>query len=344
MHSFYFHIGDYAAHTKGLSPEEDIAYRRLMEKYYLDESPIPALELPEIARLIDMRNYEQAVEYVLKRFFSLDDGAYTQKRIDGEIMKYHQNQEETDQKKAAEAERKRRSREERKQLFAEAKQLGIQTSIEWTNHELKFKIDELKSSVRPKDIRQTSQQGDAEVTANHNQKPETNNQLPNNKSEIPKPSRYKYTDDDMKCAKWFFNELQKLQPNRKEPNYESWAQSFRLMREQDDRTFAEIRKLYRWVHADMFWKAQILSPDKLREKFDDLWLKMDVAQAGASQSGENARANQSQIDRLESELAGKRGLLDGANAMGKAELAEKYQNEIEAIKAKIRAIKGDESC
>lgn len=35
MNYFPFHVGDYAAHTAHLEPLEDLAYRRMLDAYYL---------------------------------------------------------------------------------------------------------------------------------------------------------------------------------------------------------------------------------------------------------------------------------------------------------------------
>ena len=56
MHFYTFHIGDYSSHTSHLSPIEDIIYRRLLDKYYLSETPIPS-EIDAVSRLIGMREY-----------------------------------------------------------------------------------------------------------------------------------------------------------------------------------------------------------------------------------------------------------------------------------------------
>ena len=42
MNYFPFHVGDYSAHTGHLEPMEDLAYRRLLDQYYLREGPLPA--------------------------------------------------------------------------------------------------------------------------------------------------------------------------------------------------------------------------------------------------------------------------------------------------------------
>jgi len=54
MHYYQFNIGDYKSHTEHLSEMEDLTYRRLLDWYYLHETPIP-LEIKETARQIRMR-------------------------------------------------------------------------------------------------------------------------------------------------------------------------------------------------------------------------------------------------------------------------------------------------
>lgn len=63
-------------------------------------------------------------------------------------------------------------------------------------------------------------------------------------------------------------------PKFKQPNLETWAKHIRLMVERDNRTLEEIWKVWRWVNADTFWQANILSPAKLRDKFDTLTAHM----------------------------------------------------------------------
>ena len=41
MNYYPFHIGDFTAHTSHLTWEEDIAYRRMLDVYYLREKPLP---------------------------------------------------------------------------------------------------------------------------------------------------------------------------------------------------------------------------------------------------------------------------------------------------------------
>lgn len=83
----------------------------------------------------------------------------------------------------------------------------------------------------------------------------------------------RFDEEDMGLAVWMFGLIQTMQPERKEPNLDSWANTFRLMRENDGRAPPDIRSLFEWCNRDSFWKTNVLSPDKLREKWDDLQLK-----------------------------------------------------------------------
>jgi len=85
MHSFQFHIGDYKSHTHHLSLIEDLAFRRLLDHYYLHEVPI---KQRDIARLIGMRDHEQEVLTVLDEFFISTEQGYVNPRADEEISKF----------------------------------------------------------------------------------------------------------------------------------------------------------------------------------------------------------------------------------------------------------------
>jgi uncharacterized protein YdaU (DUF1376 family) len=91
MNYYPFHIGDYAAHTAHLDPLEDIAYRRLLDFYYLREAPIPA-DVQEAARLVRMRQHAECVETVLREFFSLSPEGWRHARCDAEIERMRDKQ------------------------------------------------------------------------------------------------------------------------------------------------------------------------------------------------------------------------------------------------------------
>ena len=92
MNYYPFHVGDYAAHTAHLEPMEDLAYRRLLDQYYLRESPLPA-DIQVTAKLVRMRSMAADVEAVLNEFFVLTPEGWMHSRCDAEIAKMQDKQE-----------------------------------------------------------------------------------------------------------------------------------------------------------------------------------------------------------------------------------------------------------
>ena len=88
MHFYSFNIGDYISHTKHLSDMEDLAYRRLLDLYYLHEQALNE-DVTLVARKINMRGNELEVQVVLEEFFILETGkGWINPRADQEIGKY----------------------------------------------------------------------------------------------------------------------------------------------------------------------------------------------------------------------------------------------------------------
>lgn len=88
MHYFQFNIGDYASHTRHLSLMEDLAYRRLLDLYYLRDGKLFGDE-QEIARQIGMREHVSDVTQVLRDFFCIaEDDRWSHDRCDAEIAEY----------------------------------------------------------------------------------------------------------------------------------------------------------------------------------------------------------------------------------------------------------------
>jgi uncharacterized protein YdaU (DUF1376 family) len=87
MYHYPFHVRDYLTKTRHLSLLEDLAYRRLLDAYYTEESPFPA-DVGQVARLIAMRDQTAEVEAVLKEFFVLTPDGWRNERCDLELSKY----------------------------------------------------------------------------------------------------------------------------------------------------------------------------------------------------------------------------------------------------------------
>lgn len=88
------------------------------------------------------------------------------------------------------------------------------------------------------------------------------------------------TADDLKAAQWIFQLITRISPSAKTPNWSGWANDIRLMREQDSRTHSDICQMFQFANRDSFWKSNILSPAKLREKWTQLEAKRNTQGQG----------------------------------------------------------------
>jgi uncharacterized protein YdaU (DUF1376 family) len=138
MHFYQFHIGDYKSHTHHLSPMEDLAFRRLLDHYYLHEVPI---KQRDIARQIGLRDFEQEVLTVLNEFFVSTENGFINPRADEEINKYRKFSE--DGKKGA-------AKRWHKDSNGEANSPPNATPIA-TNNQEPITNNQLKPSICPPD-------------------------------------------------------------------------------------------------------------------------------------------------------------------------------------------------
>lgn len=127
-----------------------------------------------------------------------------------------------------------------------------------------------------------------------------------------KRTRRRGSEEDEKCARWLYGQLLNVLPSAKEPNWNGWSDDVRLMREVDKRTHHEICELFLWATKDAFWCRNILSPSKLREKWDQLQVvrQMPAARPGTAakpSAYQVAHIDHSETDRLMAEDMARRG-------------------------------------
>ena len=82
---YKFEVAKYLEQTLGLSNEEDLAYRRLLDLYHLSERPLP-LDIGAVARHI--RAGIDVTTYVLDSFFDRCDDGYRHPDGDRAIERY----------------------------------------------------------------------------------------------------------------------------------------------------------------------------------------------------------------------------------------------------------------
>ena len=87
MNYYKRHLGDYAKDTNGLTMTEHGAFTLLLDRYYASEQPFDKEDAMRVCRPASPAE-AKAVEYVLRKFFTLDDaGMYRNDRADAEIQK-----------------------------------------------------------------------------------------------------------------------------------------------------------------------------------------------------------------------------------------------------------------
>lgn len=79
----------------------------------------------------------------------------------------------------------------------------------------------------------------------------------------------KFSEKDYECAEFIAKGVIDAAPSAK-PNLKKWAEVIRLMRERDSKAHPEICAMFTWANNDSFWRANILSPDKLRKQWATL--------------------------------------------------------------------------
>lgn len=302
MNYFEHHIGDYAEATSHLSFVEDAAYSRCIRKYYAKEKPLPA-DLKAVQRLVGARTKEEkeAVEAVLTEFFVLGDDGWRNSRCDADIAAYQAGEPEREAKKANEETRLKRHREERAALFQRLTAAGQHAAWNTTMKELRALVKALPETGAATAGPETPETQPATapatpVTATQTPIPNTHTpsihtSLSANSADaqlvdgdgvvLPKAEKTpKYTDEDVRCAEWIFDRILKTNPNHSRPKFAKWADEVRLLRDGKKVTHRDICEMFDWAHSDSFWRANILSPSKLREKWDQLNIKRGTPQKG----------------------------------------------------------------
>jgi phage replication O-like protein O len=83
------------------------------------------------------------------------------------------------------------------------------------------------------------------------------------------------TADDLKAAEWLFTKVRVVAPTAQEPNWPAWSNDIRLMRNALECSHHEICEVFKWANADHFWQTNVMSPAKLREKWETLKAQMN---------------------------------------------------------------------
>ena len=86
---------------------------------------------------------------------------------------------------------------------------------------------------------------------------------------------------EFRLAEILFDLIKGRKSDFKKPNLQVWVKDIDRMIRLDKRTPDRIEAVIRWCQQDDFWQNNILSPGKLRDKFDQLDLKMQSKTGGS---------------------------------------------------------------
>lgn len=107
--------------------------------------------------------------------------------------------------------------------------------------------------------------------------PSTNEPRTDSNKKSPKSKKtYGHDDFSYKAANYLLMKIRDNNPNSKEPNLQKWANSIRLMHERDNRSYEEIKSMIDWCQNHEFWSGVILSADKLRAKYDQMFAQSNM--------------------------------------------------------------------
>lgn len=122
----------------------------------------------------------------------------------------------------------------------------------------------------------------------NNKRIKHDNELPA-PEEVVKTKVVKFGLEDMGMAELLVELIQGNNPEWKmKGNIEKWAEDIEKLHRIDERTYQQISYMIRWTQHDSFWKQNILSAAKLREKFNDLIPKVKAQQQKAQGNINNA--------------------------------------------------------
>jgi hypothetical protein len=148
-----------------------------------------------------------------------------------------------------------------------------------------------------------------------------------------KRTKKQLPEEALNCARLLFRLIKRNNPNNTATAQHGlqWAEQIRRLHEIDGQPYFLIEAVIRWCQADLFWKRNILSGDKLRKQWNNLTVRMDTAKAKA----EERRREQEIRDQQEREriIANKKDVPDFVKQFRK-EMTEKLKGRVLPLEIK----------
>lgn len=118
-------------------------------------------------------------------------------------------------------------------------------------------------------------ENNAVITENNKVK-ESKEKESKGKEKNKEPLSPKFADDgqEVTLSKLLFSLMKQNDPKAREPSFQKWAEHMDKLMRLDNREPEEIRQVILFCQADSFWRGNILSTKKLRDKFPTLLMRM----------------------------------------------------------------------
>jgi phage replication O-like protein O len=148
-----------------------------------------------------------------------------------------------------------------------------------------------------------------------NRSPKKENIKEKNKKNTRQQKTYDEESSYFKMATYFFSKVSAVAKEAgvehliRKANLQSWADDFRKLIEIDGVDKRLAKDVMDWVTQDSFWKTNVLSAKKLREKFSELAIKMNAAK----KSKQSTQPQQKQKDIRDKEIEFQRFVAAGGD-------------------------------
>lgn len=121
-------------------------------------------------------------------------------------------------------------------------------------------------------------------------KPQPKTEVATSTEDCATVTALKNEDASNRIAEYLLSKILALNPTFKKPNLKTWAKDIDKAMRLDNRTEKELIGCIDWIYTDRgkFWKANILSGKKLRDKFDVM----------QTQSRANIKEKETAVDKL----------------------------------------------
>jgi len=98
---------------------------------------------------------------------------------------------------------------------------------------------------------------------------------PNKKDKKDKKDKNIFSPDgiEYRLSNYLFQHMKRNNPTCKEPDFQKWCKQMDYILRIDKRDSTEVKTIIEFCQKDSFWKTNILSVSKLREKYDQLNVK-----------------------------------------------------------------------